>query len=45
MCKTNKDKILKGELRFGVWVEIKDHGSWFVFPSPPLRVFWAGYAN
>jgi serine/threonine-protein kinase ATR len=27
-CKKRGDKILKGELRFGTWVEIQEHGSW-----------------
>lgn len=27
-CKDNKVKLLKGELRFATWVEIKEHGSW-----------------
>ncbi|KAK0729998.1 poly polymerase and DNA-ligase Zn-finger region-domain-containing protein, partial [Lasiosphaeris hirsuta] len=28
VCKESNVKILKGELRLGTWVEIKDHGSW-----------------
>ncbi|RDA91179.1 hypothetical protein CP533_4843 [Ophiocordyceps camponoti-saundersi (nom. inval.)] len=28
VCKANKEKILKGEIRFGTWVEIQEHGSW-----------------
>ncbi|KAM4065281.1 poly(ADP-ribose) polymerase and DNA-Ligase zn-finger domain-containing protein [Hirsutella rhossiliensis] len=28
VCKENQTKILKGEIRFGSWVEIHDHGSW-----------------
>lgn len=27
-CKKDSVKILKGEIRFGSWVEIKEHGSW-----------------
>jgi hypothetical protein len=27
-CKKDAVKILKGEIRFGSWVEIKEHGSW-----------------
>ncbi|KAG5942730.1 hypothetical protein E4U59_000919 [Claviceps monticola] len=28
ICSKEKIKITKGELRFGTWVEIQDHGSW-----------------
>lgn len=28
VCKEEKVKILKGEIRFGSWVEINEHGSW-----------------
>ena len=28
LCKEENVKIMKGELRFGSWVEIKEHGSW-----------------
>ncbi|QUC17978.1 uncharacterized protein UV8b_02219 [Ustilaginoidea virens] len=28
VCSKDKVKILKGEIRFGTWVEIQDHGSW-----------------
>ncbi|KJZ74838.1 hypothetical protein HIM_05747 [Hirsutella minnesotensis 3608] len=28
VCKANATKIAKGEIRFGTWVEIQDHGSW-----------------
>lgn len=27
-CKKEGNKIQKGELRYGAWVEIKEHGSW-----------------
>ncbi|RDA89254.1 hypothetical protein CP532_0533 [Ophiocordyceps camponoti-leonardi (nom. inval.)] len=28
VCKANKEKISKGEIRFATWVEIQEHGSW-----------------
>ncbi|PHH88273.1 hypothetical protein CDD83_7757 [Cordyceps sp. RAO-2017] len=28
VCKKEQVKILKGEIRFGSWVEIHEHGSW-----------------
>jgi serine/threonine-protein kinase ATR len=28
VCKAAAVKIMKGELRVGVWVTIEDHGSW-----------------
>lgn len=28
ICKGNQEKITKGDIRFGSWVEIKEHGSW-----------------
>ncbi|PFH56084.1 hypothetical protein XA68_17079 [Ophiocordyceps unilateralis] len=28
VCKANQEKITKGEIRFGSWVEVKEHGSW-----------------
>ncbi|KAH6604196.1 hypothetical protein Trco_007642 [Trichoderma cornu-damae] len=28
VCKKDGVKIFRGEIRFGSWVEIKEHGSW-----------------
>lgn len=28
VCKKEGVKLMKGELRFGVWVEIQGHGGW-----------------
>ncbi|KAG6016357.1 hypothetical protein E4U54_001663 [Claviceps lovelessii] len=28
ICNKEKIKITKGEIRFGTWVEIQEHGSW-----------------
>lgn len=28
VCKKENVKILKGEIRFGTWVEINERGSW-----------------
>ena len=28
VCKAEKVKIKKGELRLGTWIEIVEHGSW-----------------
>lgn len=28
VCKDNAEKITKGQLRCGTWVEIQEHGSW-----------------